>query len=83
MKMNVSLYEGYSSYSYAYEFYRISDRRVMVKIYKENRNDPTDRIQEVSDFYVSTYSFKRIVNSYLALLNAEELDNDVVVYPEG
>jgi hypothetical protein len=82
MKLNVSLYEGYSAYSYAYEFYRISDRRIMVKIYRENMSDGT-KIQEVSDFYISTFSFKRIVNAYFGLLNKQTVDNDGTVYPES
>jgi hypothetical protein len=81
MKMKVALYEGYSSYCYAYEFYRVSDRRVVVKIYKEHMGDGT-RIQEVSDFYISTFSFKRIVNAYVTILNKGTVDNEGAVYPD-
>ena len=82
MKMKVALYGGYSSYCYAYEFYRVSDRRVVVKIYKEHMGDGT-RIQEVSDFYISTFSFKRIVNAYVTILNKGTVDNEGAVYPEA
>ena len=82
MKMKVALYEGYSSYCYAYEFYRVSDRRVVVKIYKENMVDGT-KIQEVSDFYISTFSFKRIVNAYMTILEKGTVDNEGAVYPDG
>ena len=81
MKMNVALFEGYSSYSYAYEFYRVSDRRVVVKIYKEHMQDGT-KIQEVSDFYISTFSFKRIVNAYVSILQGGSVDNEGSVYPD-
>ena len=40
------------------------------------------RIQEVSDFYISTFSFKRIVNAYVTILNKGTVDNEGAVYPE-
>ena len=82
MKMSVALYEGYSAYCYSYEFYRVSDRRVVVKIYKEHMGDGT-RVQEVSDFYISTFSFKRIVNAYVTILNKGTVDNEGAVYPDN
>lgn len=73
--MTFSVKLSFSPYRYVYEFYRISERQVMVRIYQAN-SDGTPKSTPVSDFYVSTYSFKKIVSGYLALLNAEELDED-------
>lgn len=68
-------YNTYSAYDYVYEFYRCSDRRVAVKIYRQNR-DTGVKIDEVYDFYISTFSFKKIVNGYIGILNKELIDND-------
>lgn len=84
MRMSLSLgkyakgsddYEDYSDYDYVYEFYRISDRQVMVKLYRQSRLDPTDIKDVVSDFYVSAFTFKRIVNAYSAILDKQILDD--------
>ena len=82
MRFKLSAFEGgksnqYSDYYYVYEFYRISDRRVMVRIYQE---DDAGKMKgsSVSDFCLSTTSFKKIVNGYLGVLNGIEIDeNDV------
>ena len=81
MKMKVRLYEGYSVYDYVYEFYRTSDRRVMVKLYREDRIDGT-KIQEVSDFYISTFAFKKAVNAYMGILNGDNIDGEIP-YPDA
>lgn len=62
---------------YVYEFYRVADRKVMVKTYKVN--DAGDRIDgtEVSDMYISTFAFKKLVNAYLSVFNAKEVDGEV------
>ena len=73
--MTFSVKLSFSPYRYVYEFYRVSERQVMVRIYQANA-DGTPKSTPVSDFYISTYSFKKIVSGYLALLNAEELDED-------
>ena len=75
------VYYASSIYDYVYEFYRISDRRVMVKLYRENR-DTGDVYSEVSDFYISTFAFKKIVNGYASILNGENIDNNIS-YPEN
>ncbi|MBE6645615.1 MAG: hypothetical protein E7612_09635 [Ruminococcaceae bacterium] len=69
-----------SPYTYIYEFYRIDDRRVRVSIFQENMSGETVG-GSVSDFYVSTFAFKKIVNNFLSLLNAEIPDTDVG-YPD-
>lgn len=81
MRMKVKLYEGYSTYDYVYEFYRTSDRRFMVKLFKEDRTDNDIRIQEVSDFYISAFAFKKVVNAYMGILNKDNIDGEIP-YPE-
>ena len=77
---NGNVIEGYSVYDYVYEFYRTSDRRFMVKLYKENRVDG-ERIQEVSDFYISGFAFKKVVNAYMGILNKDNIEGEIP-YPE-
>ncbi len=61
-------------YPYVYEFYRIDDRRVMVSIY--NQDTQGNALNRVSDFYVSTFAFKKIASSFSALLNGETVNAD-------
>ncbi|MBQ9070495.1 MAG: hypothetical protein IJY23_04020 [Clostridia bacterium] len=78
MRMSVELYEEYyhgSKYEYVFEFYRISDRRVMVKLSKQYESGETVPKSEVSDFYISSFSFKKLVSKYFDLLNARDVDN--------
>lgn len=82
MRMTLDLNENApkNPYTYVYEFYRIDDRRVRVSIYQ--RDDKGNRVTDsVSDFYVSTFAFKKLVNNFCALLNAEVFDTDVG-YPD-
>ena len=65
-----------SSYYYTYEFYRASDRRVMVRIYQADING-TVKNTPVSDFYITSFAFKKIVNAFVGILNAEEIDPDI------
>jgi hypothetical protein len=59
--------------NYVYEFYRIDDTRVRVAIHAvyENGDVASDT---VSDFYISTYTFKKIVNTFVGILNAQIID---------
>ena len=59
---------------YTYEFYRTADRRVVVRLYQEDENGKMLQSSAVSDFYISTYGFKKIVNNFIALMNGEEFD---------
>ena len=68
-------YGTYSAYDYVYEFYRASDRRVAVKLYRQHR-DSGEIIDEVSDFYVSTFAFKKIVTAYVSILNKELINSE-------
>ncbi len=74
MKFKVKL--DSSSLYYTYEFYRVSDRRVMVRLYQADE-DGSIKTTPVSDFYLSSFAFKKIVNAFVGVLNAEEIDPDV------
>ena len=60
---------------YTYEFYRISDRKVMVSLYQSDA-EGNKKSTPVSDFYISTYAFKKIVSGFWGILNAVEIDTD-------
>ena len=65
-------------YYYTYDFHRLDDRRVVVSIYKSDENgNKVESLLEVSDFYISTFAFKRIVNQFVCLLNGQEVDESV------
>ena len=68
-------------YFYTYDFYRIDDRRVMVSLYRTDaEGNKVEQLGEVSDFYISTFAFKKIVNNYIHLLNGMEVD-ETINYP--
>ena len=70
-----------SALDYVYEFYRVSDRKVMVKTYKANSSG--EQIgQDVSSFYISTFAFKKMVNAYLTVFNAGEVNGEVAYVDE-
>ena len=62
------------SYKYVYEFYRASDRRVLVKIYQES--PAGERTGYVADFAISTSTFKKFMGGFNAILNAQEVNTD-------
>ena len=80
---------GDEEFYYTYDFYRIDDRRIMVALYKSNANGdciddsgnvvPSDKIGEntVSDFYIDAFSFKKLVNAYIQLLNGADFDENL------
>ena len=68
-------YNTYSAYDYVYEFYRTSDRRVAVKLYRQNR-DNGEVIDVVTDFYISTFAFKKIVTAYTSILDKELINSE-------
>lgn len=74
MKMTVRLYDGYGAYQYAYEFHKISDRKIMVKLYRENIVDGSHE-NEVSDFYISTFAFEKLAGLYVSILEGEDITN--------
>ena len=79
LRMKVDLGEDYTQDTgiskYVYEFYKVSDRRVAVRIYQQdasgsiikdtNGNDITS-----TDFYISGFAFKKLVSKYWELVNA-------------
>lgn len=69
-----------SPYYYVYDFYRAGDRKIMVSMYQMS-DDGVTKTQAVSDFYISTYSFKKLVSAYICLFNAEEVDGNIP-YPD-
>ena len=46
----------------------------MVKLYRENIVDGTQQ-NAVSDFYVSTFAFEKLVGLYVDLLNGNDISN--------
>ena len=60
---------------YVYEFYRASDRRVLVRICRETPEGVTKN--SVSDFSITTAVFKKIMGGFNALVNAGEVDTDM------
>lgn len=64
-----------SPYPYVYDFYRASDRRVMVVI--SQRTPDGKSLNAVSDFYISTFAFKKIANGFIDLLNGRPVDTDI------
>lgn len=74
--MRMTLEIKSSAYKYVYEFYRADDRRIVVSIYQidANGNQVTDA---VSGFYISTFTYKKLVNNFVGILNAQKIDPDV------
>ena len=73
MKFSFTVPES-TIYPYVYEFYRIDDRRVMVSIY--NQDTQGNVLNRVSDFYISTFAFKKIARGFNSLLNGETVNAD-------
>ena len=67
--------------THVYEFYRCDDRRVMVRLYEVDSTGAMTSDGDVTDFYVSTLAFKKIVANYFALLNGETFDSETA-YPD-
>jgi hypothetical protein len=65
-------------YFYTYEFRRIDDRRIMVSLFRSDADgNRVDDLGVVSDFYISTFAFKKIVNQYIYLLNGKEIGENI------
>ena len=82
--MRIRIKMASSAYYYTYEFYRFDDRRVMVSI---SQTDEYGNYSStvISDFYISTFAFKKLAANYLKLLNGEYIDGDIgyVDMPSG
>lgn len=76
MKLKVVQTKNASPYHYVYDFYRADDRRVLVSIYQ---TDLTGKkmTEEISEFYLSTFAFKKLVTNFNGVLNAEKITPDV------
>ena len=70
--------EKSSSAPYCFDFYRIDDRRVMVSVYREFTEGV--KSNESCDFYISTFTFKKLVGSATGLLDAKTVDSE---QPDG
>ena len=81
LEMTLRLIERKGEYcAYKYSFYRLDDRRVMVSLTKyetDEKGNVIKEIGEVSDFYISTFAFKRVVNQYITLLNGQKIDESI------
>ena len=67
---------------YTYDFHRIDDRRVMVSLYNSDASgNIVDDGIKVSDFYITTFAFKKLVANYVKILNGELID-PTVGYPD-
>lgn len=65
-------------YYYTYDFYRLDDRRIMVRFYRSDADgNKIEHLGEVSDYYVTTFAFKKLVNHYIYLLNGKVVDEGV------
>ena len=72
--------EGADEY-YTYDFHRLDDRRIMVSLYRTDaEGNVPDEMMRVSDFYITTFAFKKIVGNYVNLLNGREVDEEFA-YP--
>ena len=85
MRMKVDLGEEYTDQNgkyvrYVYEFYRVSDRRVAVRLYKENSSGSIvwegGVEADTADYYISSFAFKKIVSKYWELVNAKRVDKN-------
>ena len=65
-----------SSTKYCYGFTRIDDRRVMVSIWYEYSDGVVSN--RTTDFYLSTFAFKKILFAFNGLLNAEDIDPELL-----
>lgn len=72
--------ENSSAYYYNYDFYRLDDRRVAVSMYQADE-EGNAMSSAVTDFYLSTFAFKKIVSTYLTLLDAKDVDS-TLPYPD-
>ena len=65
-------------YYYTYDFYKIDDHRVMISLYRSDADgNKIEHLGEVSDFYITTFAFKKLVNNYVHLLNGMKVDESV------
>ena len=62
--------EGY----YIFEFYQFpEEEKLLVSLYQIDKNG-NKKTESVSDFYISRFAFKRILSSFVSLVNGEEFE---------
>ncbi len=80
MVMRMSFKLNSSPWRYVFEFYRYDDRRVMVSLYQASYNPETneygDEFTAVSDFYISTFAFKKLVNHYIDVMDTVDINKE-------
>lgn len=81
LKLDLKKAPNASENTYVYEFYRCDDRRIMVRLYEIDKEGNVFNGKDVTDFYVSTFAFKKIVGNYFALLNGQRFDSETA-YPD-
>ena len=60
---------------YTYDFYRVSDRKVMVHIYERDfSGSHIVSKKEISGFYISTFAAKKMISAVTSMLNGENID---------
>lgn len=70
-----------SGFTYVYDFYRVSDRKVMVALYQVD-SDGIAATSVVSDYYISSVAFKKIVGAYLDFFNGVTVDGEKPYHDE-
>ena len=76
--MRMRLKISSSAFYYNYDFYRISDRKVMVSVSRTDaEGNALSGAKPLSEFYISTLSFKKLVNAYVAILNGETVNSEM------
>ncbi len=78
MKMTVSVHNSKNDTDedYTYEFHRVDDRRIMVTLYTESNPESC-----VSEFYISTFTFKKLVSTFVGVANGMIIDQNTA-YPD-
>lgn len=76
MRIGLSIEDGAKTAYYGYEFYRISDRKIMVVLYETDAAGNKIYGTTVGDFYITTFAFKQIVDQFVGLLNCVDLEAD-------
>ena len=74
--MSMSVLLDSKAYYYTYDFHRVDDRRIMVTLYESDEKG-NQLSEEVSDFYISSFAFKKIVRGFFDVLNAKDVDPEV------
>ncbi len=69
-----------SAWRYVYEFYRYDDNRVMVRLYQATYDKETHtytaKSTAVSDFYITSFTAKKLINNLRGLLDGVDIDKE-------